>query len=155
MFEFDTEEVRMRFHHVAVASLLSAGLIAPVAAQSCPSGSQRVNLGNALRTLLTNKTVCAVRPPGERWQEFHSGSSGPLIDYKLGPGHPVDPTKQVGTWSASNGVNADVTYNYGPGATYTFIVCAVPTVAAATSYTFIGPSTVTGATLRSGQVSCN
>jgi hypothetical protein len=148
-----TEEIIVKLICAIAAGLLSVGLAGPVAAQSCPVGSsERVNGGNALRTLLTGRTVCAIRA-SERWQEFHQ-SDGALIDWKRGPTDPVDPTKQVGTWSASNGTNADVTYNYGAGATYTFIVCAVPTVAAVTSYTFIGPSTVTGATLRNGQVAC-
>ena len=144
----------MKLQIQAVACLFAATLVGQAVAQgTCPAGSARVaGVGNALQNLLRDKTVCAQRG-NERWQEYHN-SNGQLVDYKLGPGNAVDPSEQVGTWSATNGDAAVASYNYGAGGTYAFVVCAVPTVANATSYTFIGPSTITGATLRAGQTSC-
>lgn len=123
--------------------------------QACTVGTQ---VGN-LRSFLAGQTVCAQRN-GDRWQEFHQGygqndGSGALIDYKLGPGHKVDPSKVVGTWSATQGSNATVTYTYPRAGSYTFIVCQVNG-----TYNFepVGGVTgqaVQGATLRTGQVSCD
>ena len=39
----------------------------------------------------------------------------PLFDYKLGPGHAVDPRKQMGFWAARGTI---VTHQYVPGTTY-------------------------------------
>jgi hypothetical protein len=143
----------MNLNHVVGAGLMFVFLVNPAAAQSCAAGSERVTGGNTLRTLLTGKTVCAARA-SERWQEFHN-STGALVDYKRGPSDVVDPSKTVGSWSATNGSSATVSYNYGTGGSFAYIVCAVPTVAAPTSYTFVGASTIPGATLKVGPVACN
>ncbi len=144
----------MNTNHVIGAGFLFFFLASSAYAQTCPTGSVRVTGGNTLRDFVTGKTVCATHQ-NKRWQEFHNPSGNALIDYKRGANDPVDPSKTVGTWAAANGANANVTYNYGTGGTYTYIVCAVPTLAAPTSYTFVGPTTITGATFRTGPVSCN
>jgi hypothetical protein len=72
----------------------------------CSSPPENVN---SINKLVEGNTVCG-RPgsgyPGgagspDRWQEEHL-ASGQLWDYKLGNGHPIDPRKQVGTWTAFN-----------------------------------------------------
>jgi hypothetical protein len=115
----------------------------------CPSGSARVS---DLQTFLQSKMVCA-KLSDRRWQEHHQGAGAAgsvLVDYKLGPGHPVDPTKQVGTWQATTGTASEVTYTYG-SLVFRYFICAVPSVASATSYTFVpvaGAGTlITGATI--------
>lgn len=93
---------------------LSVAWAGPVSA-ACDANT-RVN-GNALRTLVEGRTVCGIAG-NDKWQEEHK-ANGELWDYKKGPNDPVDPQKQVGTWSISG--NA-VTYNYGPNAIYSFTV---------------------------------
>ena len=66
---------------------------------------------------------------------------------------PVDPSKQVGTWSAGNGANAAVTYGYSGSSSYTFVVCAL----AGGQYRFQGTggaTTVAPATLKAGAGPC-
>lgn len=108
------------------------------------------------------KTLCAARG-ALRWQEFHVDSATAagrrLIDYKLGPGHPIDPTKDVGIWDARGG-NAGPSggpvlfHRYNGGQSYSWLICRE---ASSTSWTLrsTGPDgDITGATLRTGQVSC-
>lgn len=145
--------IDMKFCRAFVAILLSAGFGGLVVAQPVCTEGQLVVGPIALQRILSNKTVCASLG-AERWKEFHN-SSGTLFDYKRGPSDPVDPTKQVGNWSASGTeTSAQVTYNYGSGGIYSYYVCALPQVVGATSYTFVGAKTIAGATLRPGQVDC-
>lgn len=125
-------------------------VLAPAWGQSCPAGTTRVN---QVIQLVGGNTMCASRG-SDSWQEYHqgTGNSGDLIDYKLGPGHRIDPTKKVGTWSALNGANSSVTHTYG-STSYTWLVCD----AGGGSYTLVSTGnagTVTGVTMRTGQVPC-
>ena len=94
---------------------------------SQPDATQVTNTGanTDLSDLLSGNTVCVINPapqdtkhdpPWDKWlwQEEHLGDGGgDLYDYKLGPGHPVDPRRQLGTWAVTgNGANSVVTYNY-------------------------------------------
>ena len=95
--------------------------------QGCPcAGGTLITAVAALTGQLAGRTVCGMAGT-DRWQEFHSGASaagGPLIDWKLGPGHPVDPSKQTGTWSVQGpDGSAAAVYNYGTGGTYAYAVC--------------------------------
>ncbi len=90
----------------------------------------RINSAPVIVALLAGKTVCvpAVTIPDMTWQELHQGATaagGALVDYKRGPGHAIDPSEPVGTWSVdtSNGGNQPrVIHNYGTGGTYTYSV---------------------------------
>lgn len=138
-----------------VAALVMGG--AAFAQEACPCGSgTRVGNQAALAALLGNKTVCAA-VGNDAWQEFHSGATvagGPLIDYKLGPGHPVDPTETVGAWSVIGGAGArsgsSVSYRYTGGSTYVYAVCD----AGATVNFCSAARNITGARLLAGQVAC-
>ena len=92
----------MTVRTMPILGLLLLGAVGHATAQvACPVGSTRVvNVG----PLVAGNTLCAVRG-SDRWQEQHRGTglSGALWDYKMGANHPVDPTEQVGTWSAVNG----------------------------------------------------
>lgn len=92
---------------VALGGLSMSGL----ASAGCPGQPTAA-------TVLSGRTTCVTKPNGDRYQEFHA-ASGELIDYKRGPGHATDPSKKVGTWSASGN---DVVYNYGPGQQYRYTV---------------------------------
>ena len=79
-----------------------------------------------IQTALENKFVCARRAPGgnnDTWSEEHN-SGGILFEYAKGPSNPVDPRKQVGTWSvlANNTAGAQVRYIYtgDPNSPYTW-----------------------------------
>ena len=76
-----------------------------------------------LQDLLGGNTVCATRG-SDRWQEEHR-VGGQLWDYKLGPSHKVDPSKELGSWSVGGVDDSEVTYNYtafGSLVSYTFTV---------------------------------
>lgn len=114
-----------------------------------------------LNNLLTNNTVCKANTPANglwNWQEYHN-PSGSLIDYKRGPDNAIDPTKTVGVWSISP-TTSTVTYNYGPGQSYTYTVHKPSNNASGPPYDFClseGPSitpTVAGATIISGSSGC-
>jgi hypothetical protein len=120
----------------ALAALLLAMAWSPAAhAQqpSCPcdSSATRTPTVLALTQLLSNKMVCG-SSGGDSWQEWHNGSSsGPVVDYKLGPGDPVDPSTTVGSFT----INADNTVSYTYGSTsYKYAVCST----ARSTYTFCG-----------------
>jgi hypothetical protein len=140
----------MNLRFLFVGCLLAIGLVGQSLAQSCPGGTDRVLIpGNVVR----GNTLCAVRG-SDKWQEYHQ-TGGTLIDYKRGPGHPVDPTEAVGTWSATNGANATLTHAYTGGSSWVWAVCREggPT---GTAFTFVSTTggTITGATVVAGQVAC-
>jgi hypothetical protein len=134
-----------------VGCMLALGLAGQSLAQlACPTGSTRVT---QVQQLVGGNTLCAMRNT-DRWQEFHQGnSSGPLIDFKLGPTNPVDPTETVGAWSAQNGANSSLTHTYTGGSSFTWLVCQV-TPTTYTLVSFGSAGTITGATIRAGQGAC-
>ncbi|MBL8447019.1 MAG: hypothetical protein JNJ44_06360 [Zoogloeaceae bacterium] len=109
-------------------------VVAGVSGQASANCTDNRVAQNNLRSLLAGNTVCGERGSGaslERWQEEHLGTgngASALWDFKLGAGHPVDPRKQVGTWEASNGAGATVSYIYtGSATTYSYAVYRVGT----------------------------
>lgn len=111
----------MKLPMIASAVVFAFVAEGAVAACAAPGASQVKNID--LDTLLSGNTVCATRG-GESWQEEHH-SSGQLWDYKLGDGHPVDPRKQLGSWTITgngSGANTAVQYSYSDGGTYTYEV---------------------------------
>ena len=125
---------------LAIAALLALAGAAqaqtlPPSTCSCDAtpGATRTVTNADLVLLLTNRMVCG-NVGGEKWQEWHNGSSsGPIVDYKLGPGVAPDPSTQVGTYAVSNN---EVTYTYdGGGGTYKYEVCLA---SGGGSYTFCG-----------------
>lgn len=132
----------------SVASTLVLGCLwlSSEALAGCISGQLNQS---QLQITLSNNTVCAVRG-SDSWQELHQ-SGGALIDYKLGPGHPVDPSEQVGSWSiAGTGANATVVYNYGSGGTYTYKVYQN----GGNNYSFCVGATELLATVKTGGGTC-
>jgi len=134
----------------AVALAFVSGQAAAVCSET--AGWKKMNAtgsgGSLALSTLGGKTVCVGAPPTWDAQEFHSGTTGgDLIDYKRGPGHPVDPTGKVGTWSI---VGNQINYNYGPAANYTYDVYEKNG-----AYSFcVGASEKAAATIRTGQVGC-
>ena len=118
-------------HSVLACSLLAALLASAGQAQAACTGNTRISSVTTLSNLLQNKTVCfpATTVDPMTWQEKHvrvgAATTGALIDFKRGPGHPVDPSETVGTWTVAGnngGQQAAVTHDYGGGATYTYTV---------------------------------
>jgi hypothetical protein len=106
-----------------------------------------------LQTLLPNATACVGTTPNATWSEWHNGTTtGSVVDWKKGPGDPVDPTVIVGTYAIiGNTDGSAVTYTYG-STTYTFTV----TQGAGPVYTFCpaGGGTNLSVTIKTGQTSC-
>ena len=113
---------------VLVAAI--AGSLVSVEAIAACTGGTRLNAA-AISTLLGGNTVCVPTAtiPTMTWQELHVGTSGgALIDYKRGPGHAVDPSQTVGTWSVSGSGNGNsfVTHTYsGGGGSFTYSVHSI------------------------------
>lgn len=108
---------------------------------------------NQLQDLLPGKTVCAVRG-SDRWQEQHR-AGGQLWDYKKGPSDPVDPSKQLGSWSIGGPANRQVTYTYtafGSPVSYTFEVHGP--IGGLYNFCGVGAQNVLGAALLNGAVAC-
>lgn len=142
----------MRSMWTIAASMVALTVAVEANAQvTCPAGTTRVQ---QVSQLVRGNTMCAARN-GDSWQEFHSGSgnNGALIDYKLGPNHPIDPTKQVGTWNAQNGANSSLTHTYG-NTSYGWVVCD----AGGGRYTLVSTGaagTITDVTIKQNQVPCS
>lgn len=166
--------------HITVVTLGLLAAAGPGWGQECPANTVRVTSGTPatpnngigdLMSFVRGTTFCVARG-AERWQEFHA-TSGELIDYKLGPGHPVDPTKTVGTWTVTGMqavVPADVraararrveggvvTHTYGQ-TSYSFAVC-VPSAEARRanpSFVLVSPTAGTFEKVRilTGQLPC-
>lgn len=130
---------------LSTAIVLLAGM--PSLAWAACTPATRVT-GATLNSLIDGNTVCAIRG-SEVWQEQHR-AGGELWDYKRGPGHPVDPSKQVGTWSISRNF---VTYCYTGGSCYAYSVHGSGT--GPYSFCFAnGTEVVSGATFKPGLASC-
>lgn len=112
-----------------LVAVMAGSLVSGQAFAVC-TGSTRLDAA-PLKALLGGNTVCVPTAtiPTMTWQELHVGTStsttGALIDYKRGPGHAVDPSETVGTWTVtanSAGNNASVVHAYSGGGSYTYSV---------------------------------
>lgn len=100
-----------------IGSAVALTLMAGGAAAACPGTPIT---GVAITSLLTGNTVCVGTAGNWEAQELHV-SGGNLVDFKRGPGHPVDPSETVGSWSVNAAANT-VSHNYGAGGTYTYTI---------------------------------
>ena len=132
---------------IAGVLVLGGAVVAGPAAAACSGTALNET---ELSSKFSNNTVCAQRAP-DRWQEFHQGTvGGALIDFKEGPSHAVDPSKQVGTWSVTgSGTNARLAYDYGSGGNYSYRVFDNNNG----TYSFCNGAEMV-VTVRSGQVAC-
>jgi hypothetical protein len=106
------------------------------------TGNTRLN-AQQLGTTFVGKTVCATLG-NDKWQEEHrgSGTTGELWDYKRGPGHAVDPTARVGTWTiVGTGNSAVMQHSYTGGGSYQYQVFNNGNG----TYDFCGPTVVPNA----------
>jgi hypothetical protein len=133
---------------ILVAGVLSVAGVGNAAAQCAPQMPL-----SQLQTLLPNNTACVGTTPNATWSEWHNGTStGSVVDWKKGPGDPVDPTEVVGTYVIT-GTNegSAVIYTYG-STSYTYTV----TQGAGPVYTFcpVGGGPNFSVTIKAGQTSC-
>lgn len=138
--------------------LLTTGLILTILPLSANAGDCTSNAGTPVTdfSVFAGNTVCGTSSTNtDTWQEWHQGSApvgGTLTEYALGSGDPVDPTHDVGSWSATPGTNT-ITYNYGAGQVYPFDVYVI-----GSTYIFCGTGGATNevarATVKGGQQGC-
>ena len=105
----------------SIVTLLATFMVSGAFAEPCSVVYQD---NHQIDALLGNKRVEANDPvSGENWKEDHCLGSGALYKVGLGPNDPIDPRKQVGTWTYDN-TAATVTYNYdgNPGSKFTWTV---------------------------------
>lgn len=127
-----------------VVSLILLGVLSGRANAAC-TGTPLTT--TQLTSLLTGNMVCASHG-GDRWQEEHR-VGGQLWDYKKGPGDPIDPEEQVGTWTitgATGHAAGLVNYMYSGGSTYSYTVFNNGNG----TYSFCGPSAEITATIKPG-----
>ena len=113
----------VRRHKLAIlaAAAIAAG---PAMAQDCGGAGLSMTKLNIENRIVSNYT-CVGTLPHAQWNELLTPSSssvvdsGTVTDYKLGLTDPIDPTKQVGTYSISSITTAQnvivgiLTYTYG------------------------------------------
>ena len=139
-----------------VVAAMAGSLVSGQAIAACSPGT-RLNATN-ISAILGGNTVCVPTTtiPTMTWQELHVGTStsttGALIDFKRGPGHAVDPSETVGTWTVTGtGVgNSTVTHNYGAGGSYTYTVHSI----GGTIYGFCGAGPEIVARIKPGSGAC-
>ena len=93
----------------------------------------RVQGSFSLASLFTGSLVCGrpavgyTGPASDRWQEQHRAGGQLLWDFKLGVGHPVDPQKQVGTYSfGGTGLTSAITHAYAASFSWRVYLQAAP-----------------------------
>lgn len=137
-----------------LASTIALALVSGEAMAVC-SGSTRLSAAQ-ITALLTNNTVCVpvATVPNMTWQELHV-SGGSLVDYKRGPGHAIDPTETVGTWSVSGtgAGNSVVTHNYGSGGSFSYSVYGTGVAGDGTTHSFCSGPEI-GARVKLGGGAC-
>lgn len=101
---------------IVTTGLILAALPLATQAANCSGGTATRVTGAAITTALQGKTACATAPNGDSWQELHQ-AGGTLTEYARGPGHPRDPSHDVGTWRRAGSL---VEYNYTGGSSYSF-----------------------------------
>ena len=139
---------------IVLVAVMAGSLVSGQAMAACTQATRLA--GPDIITLLSGNTVCVptVTIPTMTWQELHSGTSGgPLIDYKRGPGHPVDPSETVGTWTVTGQGNSpgNVVHNYGSGGSYTY---TVHSTSVSNMYSFCVGATEIVARVKSGGGAC-
>lgn len=118
--------MRTSYFHLGFGVLIFAAAIGQASAQSacsCSATATRTPSADVLAGLLANRMACATLG-SEQWQEWHDGAGlvgGDIVDYKMGPGAPKDPSKRVGSYDVTT--SNTVRYDYGSGGVYEYEVC--------------------------------
>jgi hypothetical protein len=117
---------------IVFAFLLAAPGIGHAIAQSCASASTAGLSATQIIALVSNKYACVGSSPNAQWNELHNSSSGSgnVLDYKLGPASPTDPSDTpahpTGTFAVTgpggNSTPGVIVYTYSSGAYGYYIV---------------------------------
>lgn len=135
---------------VSISIVLFGNMMGEALATNCSASAGYTQItGSGLRTVLSGKTACKSNGSDWEWQEYHS-SSGNLVDWKKGPSDPIDPSTTVGFWLVTAGTKSTAKYTYGSNV-YNYNVWHNTSN---NTYDFCGASTITGVTLKAGQVAC-
>lgn len=77
--------------------------------------------------VLDDRMVCVRNQADTGWEnQEHHQLSGDLVEYAQGPGDPVDPTRNIGSWTIVDGAGQTgrrvltIRYDYDGGSSYTF-----------------------------------
>lgn len=131
---------------VLLAAVTTVGLSGGAFAQISCHGTALTDIA----TELGDKTVCVGSSPSFEAQEYHRSSDHLIIDYKRGPGHAVDPSKEIGSWLTTS--PNKITYKYTDGPTFSYTVFKESD---GSSYYFCnGTNLIVTATLKSGSNGC-
>jgi hypothetical protein len=131
--------------------LCGAALLPLMSGEALAACTDAQVTGTNLTALVIGQTVCA-SAGGDQWQEEHRAAGNQLWDYKQGPGDPVDPSEQVGTWSV-NETSSTITYDYGGGTSYTYTVHG--TYPGSGPFSFcVGGSEIVGGAMFQGATNC-
>ena len=107
-----------------VKSVIIAGvaLLAAGTSQALPCDPNQRMSFDQINANVIGKYTCVGASPNASWNELLSG--GNVVDFKLGAGHPTDPTATVGTYSVSgvndNATGGNLNYSYTGGSTFSF-----------------------------------
>ncbi len=116
--------------HAVAGALIAATTFGQAHAYDCASSATGNFIATAtLQSQLPGGYTCTGTFPSAQWNELLSGgSSGVVIDYKMGPLSSADPSAQVGTYTISDdGTGSGViAYNYSQGGTYSYRVISTP-----------------------------
>lgn len=138
-----------------VAGLVGLVVAMPMQAATCPGGSQ---LDPAL---LAGHTVCTADGAGGWQEQEYHAPDGKLWDYKRGPGHKVDPTRDMGSWTVNPRQPASkqtVTYRYTdkPGGAVKWTTPEYELYSnGSQAYSLCGSTGSRDVTLRLGQTACS
>ena len=137
----------MKMKKLAILGVILASCVAGESMAAC---SDPVVTGAPLVDLIAGNTVCAMFN-GDQWQEQHR-AGGELWDYKLGPGDPIDPTAEVGSWMVITGLRGNVVrYTYSAGS-YIYTVHGSGQIGQ--PHSFCGGVEIHDAILKQGETSC-
>jgi hypothetical protein len=104
------------------AIVLAACGAGQAVAQNCSDASTAGMTPGEIDTLVANKYACVGSSPNAQWNELHAGSqSGSVLDYKLGPADPNDPSDTLAHPTGAFRITAPggaqspgvITYSYG------------------------------------------
>ena len=106
---------------LAAVVAVSAITVSPAMAQNCATGTGMSP--SQIQTLVSNKYACVGSSPNAQWNELHnsSGTTGSVLDYKLGPTSTTDPSDTASHPTGQYSIKGDgnsghpgtITYTYG------------------------------------------
>ncbi len=112
----------MLIFRMLVSSSILLFLIVDTAWSAVDCIAQGTDVSSTTSSLQGKRVVAS--QGADQWNEEHCSSNGDLIEIARGTGDPIDPTRQVGTWSGED-AGATVTYTYTENASaFTFTVRA-------------------------------